>query len=113
MRTRFDLLQPDVASKVSKKQEQQKRIFDTHTKDRNFNLGDYVYARNFLRHSLQKWLPGKIVGRSGNVTFTVQLENNNRVRRHKNHIRNRTVERIPELDCTLQQQVDQTTQHAR
>ena len=40
LRTRFDLLQPDVASKVSKKQEQQKRIFDTHTKDRNFSLGD-------------------------------------------------------------------------
>ena len=95
LRTRFDFLQPDVASKVSKKQEQQKRIFDTHTKDRNFNLGDYVYARNFLRHSTQKWLPGKIVGRSGNVTFTVQLENNNHV---KNHIRNRTVEHIPELD---------------
>lgn len=55
----------------------------------------------FCGRRAQKWLPGKIVGRSGNVTFTVQLENNNHVSRHKNHIRNRTVERIPELDCTL------------
>ena len=51
LRTRFDLLQPDLASKVSKNQEQQKSIFDTHTKDRNF----------------------KIVGWSKNVTFTVML----------------------------------------
>ena len=38
-RTRFDLLQQDLASKVSKKQEQQKSIFGTHTKDRNFSSG--------------------------------------------------------------------------
>ena len=56
---------------------------------------------------------GKIVGRSGNVTFTVQLENNSHVRRHKNHIRNHRVERIPELDSTLQKQVDQQTQQTR
>ena len=56
---------------------------------------------------------GKIDGRSGNVTFTVQLENNSHVRRHKNHIRNRTVERIPELECTVQRNVDQHTQQTR
>ena len=48
LRSRFDLLQPDLVSKVSKKQEQQKSIFDTSTKDHNFSLGDYVYVRNFL-----------------------------------------------------------------
>ena len=73
LRTRFDLLQPALASKVSKNQEQQKSIFDTHTKDRNFSLGDYVYTRNVLPHRSQKLLPGKIVGWSKNVTFTVIL----------------------------------------
>ena len=48
LRTRFDLLQPDLASKLSKTQEQQKSIFDTHSKDSNFSLGDYVYTCNFL-----------------------------------------------------------------
>ena len=67
----------------------------------------------FWRHSSQKWVPGKIVGRSGNVTFTVQFQNNSHVRRLKNHIRNRPVERIPELDCTLQQNIDQHTQQTR
>ena len=32
------------------------------------------------------------------------------MKKDKNHIYNRTVERIPELDCTLQQNVHQHTQ---
>ena len=39
------------------------------------------------------------------------MSNNSHVRR--NHIHNHRVERIPELDCTLQQQVDQPTQQPR
>ena len=42
LRTRFQLLQTDLASKVSKKHEQQKSIFDRHTKFCNFSLEDYV-----------------------------------------------------------------------
>ena len=60
------------------------------------------YVHKFLLHSLQQRLPGKIV-RS-------KLENNSCVTRHKIHNCNRTVEHIPELDCTLHQQVHQHMQ---
>ena len=47
LRTRFDLLQPDLRTTQSFYQTGT-NIFDTHTKDHNFSLGDYVYVCNFL-----------------------------------------------------------------
>ena len=72
LRTRFGILQPDIANKAHKKQEKQKEGFDWHTKDWKFSQGDYVYARNFHDNST-KWLLGKILKQIGNVAFVLRL----------------------------------------
>ena len=77
LRTRFDLLQPQLKSKVVEKQQKQKQLFDRHTKDRDFVVGDLVYVRNFSKESPRKWIPGTVVERKGNVTFVVHLQESN------------------------------------
>ena len=84
LRTRFDLLQPQLKSKVVEKLQKQKQLFDRHTKDRDFVIGDLVYVRNFSKETPRYWIPGTVVERQGNVTFVVHLQDsNNNVKRHK------------------------------
>ena len=102
LRTQFDLLQPNFNTKVMKIQNEQKKFFDRSTKDREFNINDCVYVRNFSRESPQRWIKGKIVRRFGKVIFSVWLQDVNVcVKRHKNHIRARSTEYIPELEINL------------
>ena len=104
LRTRFDLLQPQLKSKVVEKQQKQKQLFDSHTKDRDFVIGDLVYVRNFSKESPRKWIPGTVVERKGNVTFVVHLQDsNNNVKRHKNQMRHRMCDYIPEIEVSLEQ----------
>ena len=109
LRTRFDILQPDLATKVLREQGKQKEGFDVHTRDRKFKQGDYVYVRNF-HDGTRKWLPGRIVKQVGNVSFTIKLEDSNvYLRRHQNHIRIRKTNHIPELEVTLRSSQSQNT----
>ena len=72
--SRLDLLTPDVGRRVEKKQQDQ----------RSFKVGDLVYARNYAQG--EKWIPGRIEQRTGPVSFTVELGENRKVRRHQEQI---------------------------
>ena len=88
--TRFDRIFPSDRDRVEESQERQKYSFDKHTRDRIFNLGDLVYVKNF--HEGEKWLAGKMTRLIGNVMFEVFIEQlQKKVRRHRNQIKNRTV----------------------
>ena len=58
LRTRLDLLQPDLGSKVRQQQAKQKQNHDAHSKHRGFEAGTTVYI--FNNHGTPKWLPETI-----------------------------------------------------
>ena len=68
----MDLMQPNLQSSVMRHQDQQKLDHDRHVKDRTFNSGDLVHARNFSQGS--PWLPRVIEEPRGPVSYTVKLE---------------------------------------
>ena len=100
IKTKFDLLYPDLTTKVNSAQEKQKEYFDKRTKNRVFNDNDLVYVRNYSRTSNVRWIPGQIKKRIGNVLYEVILQNNNLTRRHVNQLKIRMEERIPELEAS-------------
>ena len=58
------------------------------------DVGDSVFTRNFSKGD--KWLPGRIVERTGPVSFKVELEGEGLIwRRHQDLIRKRHVSEIP------------------
>ena len=71
IRTRLDLLKPSVPETVAQSQSQQKYHHDKQSHMRNFEIGTHVLAQNFRGTS--KWLPGVIVGKSGNVSYQVKV----------------------------------------
>ena len=89
-RTRLDLLKPNTAERVEKRQQDQKRRHDQKAKLRTFRVGDYVFVKNFGAGS--RWLPGEIVEMSGPVSFHIELEDGRRRRCHQDHLRPRVVE---------------------
>ena len=87
-RTHLDLLKPNTAERVERKQEKQKANHDSHGKPRTFRIGDSIFLKNFAGLG---WLPGKIVEKSGPVSFHVLLEDGRRKRCHQDQIRPRVV----------------------
>ena len=98
IKTKFDLLYPDLNTRVNSAQEKQREYFDKRTKSRVFNDNDLVYVRNYSKTSNVRWIPGRIKKRIGNVLYEVILQNNNLTRRHVNKLKIRVEERIPELE---------------
>ena len=83
-KNRLALARPSIEKRVQSKQEEQKRGHDKRTKQRTFNVGDAVYARNFARGS--KWLPGQIVVKRGPLSFTIKLNDGRMWNRHIDHV---------------------------
>ena len=83
-KNRLALARPSIEKRVQSKQEEQKRGHDKRTKQRTFNVGDAVYARNFARGS--KWLPGQIVAKRGPLSFTIKLNDGRMWNRHIDHV---------------------------
>ena len=65
LRSRLDLLFPDVSQQVETQQQRQKHSHDSTKPKRTFSIGDLVYAENFSVPSTVKWLPGKVVQVTG------------------------------------------------
>ena len=80
IRTRLDLLKPNVSERVEHHQFQQKLARDSSAKERAFKKGDSVYAQNFGTGS--KWLSAVIQEVTGPVSFLVKLQDGRIVRRH-------------------------------
>ena len=75
IRTRLDLLHP-CQPLLSKSMLRQKVYYDSHTKPKQFLVGESVWIRNF--RAGKQWLPGTIKGRTGNVMYKVAIESNRR-----------------------------------
>ena len=94
IRTRLDLLKPNVNERVEHRQFQQKLVHDSSAKERTFEKGDSVYAKNFGTGS--KWLSAIIQEVTGPVSFLVKLQDGRIMRRHQDHLRRRLA--TPEQD---------------
>ena len=89
LRTRLDLLKPNIAANVHSKQAYQKYYSDRNRHSREFTLEQEVMIRNFREGD--KWIPGKIVDQLGPVSYLVQCNDGAMWRRHVNHIQDMTV----------------------
>ena len=87
LRSRLDLLKPDLQVRVLQKQQQQKSQHDCHSKPRGFQLDDRVFVKNFCQGS--PWVPGTIVKKkTGPVSYIVKVAGSGQLwRRHVDHIR--------------------------
>ena len=86
LRTRLDLLKPDLEVAVRRKQTKQKAAHDYHATDCSFKEGAYVYVYN--QAGSPKWLPGTIIKKTGFASYLVQLENSQKqLSQHQDHIR--------------------------
>ena len=98
LRSKLDLLIPDVSIRVQLSQERQKKYHDRGTKSQEFETGDKVFVKNHLSKS-PRWLPGQITQRTGPLSYVVQLHSGRTVRIHVDQIRiDTTVEEPKEID---------------
>lgn len=72
LRTRLDLLKPSIENRVMNKQADQKTYYDTHSKARNFTMGDIVLVRNYYGEN--KWVYGTIIEQLGPVSYRVKVK---------------------------------------
>ena len=87
LRSRLDLLRPDITRQVEDKQSYQKERHDIHASMRSFSEREEVYVRNFGQQTQRKWLPGYIVTLTGPLSHQVELQNGTVCHRHKDHVR--------------------------
>ena len=71
VRTRFDLIKPDVSEQVMRQQERQKAAHDSHARFRELHIGQKVMVRNMRPGPT--WIPGEIVQKLGPVTYLVDV----------------------------------------
>ena len=85
LRSRLQLIKPDLNATVRKKQRSQKLTFDKKTKSQFFTVDETVHCKN---HSTQgdNWLEGTVVARSGPVSYMVELYDGRIVRRHASQL---------------------------
>ena len=88
LRCHLDLLHPNLEAKVCQNQYQQKDLHDFNARDRVLVEGDSVLVKNFS--SGDPWLPGVIYSKTGPASFTVDLTDGRRVRRHLDQVRKNT-----------------------
>ena len=84
LRTRLDLLRPNLEMKVCSEQAKQKQRHDERSKVRNFKPGDTVWIRDF--RGTTKWISGVIVQNVGPVSYMIQLQDGTVHKRHLDHI---------------------------
>ena len=89
LRSRLDLLHPDLPGKVEGKQWKQKLSHNTSRTDRKFQEGDEVYAEDFSA-SNEKWIPGVIQKVTGPLSYHIQLSDGHVIRRHVDSVRSRS-----------------------
>ena len=69
LRTRLDLIRPDLGRKVFNKQSDQKTRHDKSSREREFALGEQVLVQNFRGEP--KWLDGTVTEQTGPVSYKV------------------------------------------
>ena len=87
IRTRLDLLHPN-HDQMKRARVRQEDHYNAGTKARQFTMGDLVWARNF--RGRERWIPGIIKERIGNVMYKVVIEDKDMTwRRHTNQLKSR------------------------
>ena len=87
LRTRLDVLRPNLESKVCLEQTKQKQSHDQHSKLRNFKPDDTVWIRDF--HGTDKWRSGIVIECLGPVSYMVEVQDGSVHKRHVDHIHDR------------------------
>ena len=85
LRTRLDLIHPDIRSTVHNEQAKQKKNHDRHCRGREYFIGQNVSARNF--RTGPPWTAGVVVERLGPLTYLVQVNSGLFWRRHIDQLR--------------------------
>ena len=73
LRTRLNLLRPDISTKVQDKQASQKQYHDKKSRDRHFQVGQSVLVEN--NKPEPKWVVGTVVEKLGDISYRVQVGN--------------------------------------
>ncbi|XP_039620150.1 uncharacterized protein K02A2.6-like [Polypterus senegalus] len=93
LRSRLDVLKPNVASTVSQSQDVQ--LLHSNRKSRQFNVGDPVLVRDYRRG--EKWTPGVVTSQLGPVSYSVKVGNAEDWKRHADQLLlNRANESVPQ-----------------
>ncbi|XP_043202505.1 uncharacterized protein K02A2.6-like isoform X2 [Amphibalanus amphitrite] len=85
LKTRLQLLKPDLERTVEQQKDRQKEYYDMRTKGRQFQVSDRVYARGF--GSGPVWSPGVVVSLLGATMAEVRLDDGRLWRRHFDQLR--------------------------
>lgn len=80
LRSRLDMLKPNVASVVEKAQIKLCQQRQVHAKDRTFSVSDKVWVRDYRRG--RKWTAGVVSAKTGPVSYTVDVGLSVHWRRH-------------------------------
>ena len=72
LRTRLDLMRPDLGRKVFDKQSDQKARHDKVSREREFALGEQVLVQNF--RGKPRWLNGTVAEQTGPVSYKVLVD---------------------------------------
>ncbi|XP_058868762.1 uncharacterized protein K02A2.6-like [Acipenser ruthenus] len=84
LRTRLDLLKPDMSLHVEKNQGLQIAQRQNSAKDRQFQVGQAVLAREYRKGD--KWIPGVVTAKTGPVSYTVDVGPGMSWRRHADQL---------------------------
>ncbi len=86
-RSRLDLLKPNIADRVEKKQSQQKEQHDSRARLRVFTVGQNIFLKNY--GAGRRWLPGMVIQVTGPVSYKVKLHDGRLRRCHQDQLRQR------------------------
>ena len=81
LKTRLQLIKPDIGGKVAAQQTKQKGIHDRHATARFFASGDAAYALHYHGNK-ERWVHGSIGEQSGPLSYILRLDDGSVVRRH-------------------------------
>ena len=87
LRSKLDLLRPDIEQRAQQAADRQKMAHDSHSFQRQFAVNETVYARNY--GSGPRWLSGTVVGLQGTAMYRVRLLDNREIVRHIDQLRPR------------------------
>jgi hypothetical protein len=97
IRSQLDLVRPNLTQRVQDKQCGQAKHHDKTAKDRTFEIGDKVFARNYARGP--QWLSGSVTVKLGPVWYQVELSDGRVWKRHVDQVRKRYTDHVT-LDQT-------------